>query len=95
MYRRRSASHRAAGCDALAGTQAPVLDRRAAIPDNAKTRGFGASCRVDVAEVELEPDGRHLRGDGVVDDRVQELAPPEDVHEIDACSSWDVDEVVV
>ena len=75
--------------------QAPVLDRRAAIPDHAESRGFCASCGVDVVEVELEPDGRHLRRDRVVDDLVQELSPPEDVHEIDACSGWDIDKTVV
>src|SRR6185295_20167858 len=93
-YRRRSASRHAAGCDAL-GTNAPVLDRRAPIPDHAESRGFRASCGVDVAEVELEPDGWHLRRDGVVNDRVQELASPEDVDEIDACSGRNIDETVV
>ncbi len=66
-----------------------------AIPDDAKPCRLRASCCRDVAEVELEPDGWDLRGDRVVDDRVEELTAPEDVGKIDARAGRDVDEEVV
>src|SRR5438132_5774002 len=92
--RRRSASPRAAGGD-LAGAHPPVLDRGAPIPDDADPGRFGASRRSDVAEVELEPDGGDLRGDRVIDDRVEEVAATEDVGEVDVRRRRNVRQVVV
>ena len=79
----------------LASAQSPVLDGRAAIPDDAQPSGFRALRRSDVDEVELEPDGAYVRSDRVVDDRIEELATPEDVDKIDARSRRDVDEMVI
>src|SRR5688500_5766739 len=72
-----------------------MLDGGAAIPDDAQSRGLSALCRRDIAEVELEPDGRDLRGDRVVDDRVEEVTASEDVGEIDPSCGRNVDEAVV
>ena len=72
-----------------------MLDGRAAIPDDAQPRGFRALRRADVAEVELEPDGGGVGGDRIVDNRIEELTPPEDVDEIDARLGGDVHETVV
>lgn len=72
-----------------------MLDGRAAIPDDAQPSGFRALCRADVTEIELEPDGWGVRGDRIVDDRIEELTASEDVDKIDARVSRDVYEVVV
>src|SRR6266542_1588296 len=92
--RRRSASRPGAGGD-LTGAQPPMLDGRAAIPDDADPGRLGAPRRRDVAEFELEPDGRDLRGDRVIDHRIQEVAASEDVGEIDTRRGRDVHQMVV
>jgi len=60
-----------------------------------KLERFRALGGADVAEVELEPDRGGVRGDRIVDDRIEELTAPEDVDEIDTRRGRDIDEMVI
>lgn len=72
-----------------------MLDGGAAIPDDVQSGRLRALGCSDIAEIELEPDGWRMRGDRVVDDRIEEFTTSEDVDEIDARPSRDVRQVVV
>src|SRR6266536_3825235 len=63
--------------------QPGVIDHQAAVHDHGDARGGRAARPRLVDAAELEPQGGRAGGQGIVDDRGQGIAAPEDVHEVE------------
>src|SRR6266568_2844995 len=72
-----------------------MLDRGAPIPDHTDARRLRSVRCVNVAKTKLELHGGEPPRERVVDDVVEEFAPPEHVDEVDLVGAGDVGKAVV